>query len=93
MDLQKIGQRILYVRTEIAKLPQREFVQRMGLGQSNISQLEKGQSLPSCFFLYSLHITYDVNLNWLMTGCGEVQQKHNYHQQSVSRRSGCQNHG
>ncbi|MDJ1484337.1 helix-turn-helix transcriptional regulator [Cytophagaceae bacterium YF14B1] len=73
MDLQKIGQRILYVRTEIAKLPQREFVQRMGLGQSNISQLEKGQSLPSCFFLYSLHVTYDVNLNWIMTGSGEVK--------------------
>ncbi|MDJ1498307.1 helix-turn-helix transcriptional regulator [Cytophagaceae bacterium DM2B3-1] len=72
MNLQQIGERIRYVRTEITGLPQREFVQRMGLGQSNISQLEKGQSLPSCFFLYTMHITYNVNLNWLMTGEGEV---------------------
>ncbi|MDJ1496827.1 helix-turn-helix transcriptional regulator [Cytophagaceae bacterium DM2B3-1] len=73
MNLQQIGERIRYVRTEITGLSQREFVQRMGLGQSNISALEKGQSLPSCFFLYSLHITYNVNLNWLMTGGGEAK--------------------
>ncbi|MDJ1468683.1 helix-turn-helix transcriptional regulator [Cytophagaceae bacterium DM2B3-1] len=75
MNLQKIGQRIHYIRTEIVKLPQREFVQRMGLGQSNISQMEKGYTLPSCFFLFSLHITYDINLNWLMTGCGDMYNK------------------
>jgi transcriptional regulator with XRE-family HTH domain len=75
MNLQQIGQRIRYVRTEIADLSQREFVQRMGMGQSNISQLEKGMSLPSCFFLLSLHVTYDVNLNWLLTGSGEVKVK------------------
>lgn len=73
MNLQQIGESIRYVRTEITGLPQREFMQRMGLGQSNISQLEKGQSLPGCFFLYSLHVTYDVNLNWLMTGGGQVR--------------------
>ncbi|MDJ1498824.1 helix-turn-helix transcriptional regulator [Cytophagaceae bacterium DM2B3-1] len=77
MNLQQIGERIRYVRTEITGLPQREFVQRMGLGQSNISQLEKGQSLPSCFFLYTMHITYQVNLNWLMTGEGEALEKDN----------------
>ncbi|MDJ1470837.1 helix-turn-helix domain-containing protein [Xanthocytophaga flava] len=72
MNLQEIGQRIHHVRTEITGLSQREFVRRMGINQSNISTLEKGQSLPSCFFLFSMHITYNVNLNWLMTGCGQV---------------------
>jgi len=75
MNLQQIGERIRYVRTEIADLSQREFVQRMGMGQSNISQLEKGQSLPSCFFLLCIHVTYDVNLNWLLTGVGEMKVK------------------
>ncbi|MDJ1503549.1 helix-turn-helix transcriptional regulator [Xanthocytophaga agilis] len=76
MNLKEIGQRIHYVRTEITGLSQRKFVRRMGINQSNISTLEKGQSLPSCFFLFSMHITYDVNLNWIMTGSGEVVNKY-----------------
>lgn len=74
MNLQHIGQRIFHIRTEITGLSQREFVRRMGMSQSKISLIEKGQSLPGCFFLYCLHITYGINLNWLVTGNGEMKQ-------------------
>jgi transcriptional regulator with XRE-family HTH domain len=72
MNLQDIGARILHVRTEIIKLPQREFAQVMGMGQGNMSKIEKGQSLPSCFFLVSLYKTYRVNVNWVLSGDGPM---------------------
>ena len=72
MNLHEIGARIHHLRVEVLNLSQREFAQRMGITQGNLPCLEKGQSLPSCFFIWCLHMTFRVNLHWLMTGQGEV---------------------
>ncbi|MDJ1467282.1 helix-turn-helix domain-containing protein [Xanthocytophaga flava] len=71
MSLQSISQRIHHIRTEVLHLPQQDFAQRMGMKQNNMSGIEKGQWLPSCFFLWALHTTYQINLHWLLTGEGE----------------------
>ncbi|MDJ1473369.1 MULTISPECIES: helix-turn-helix domain-containing protein [Xanthocytophaga] len=71
MSLQHIGQRIYHLRVEILQIPQWEFAQRTGTAQGNLSSLEKGRSLPSCFFLWSLQTTFHTDLNWLITGEGE----------------------
>ncbi|MDJ1491824.1 helix-turn-helix transcriptional regulator [Cytophagaceae bacterium DM2B3-1] len=73
MDLQNIGTRIYHLRTEILQLSQRDFSHLLGMGQGNISKVEKGQSLPSCFFLWSLYNTYQINVNWVLSGEGEVK--------------------
>jgi transcriptional regulator with XRE-family HTH domain len=72
MSLQNIGIRIHHLRVEVLDLSQREFAQRMGVAQGNLSLLETGQSLPSCFFLWCLHATFGVNLHWIMSGQGQV---------------------
>lgn len=75
MSLHEIGTRIHHLRVEVLALSQREFAQRMGIAQGNLSALEHGQSLPSCFFLWCLHATFSVNLHWLLTGQGEIKVK------------------
>ncbi|MDJ1466952.1 helix-turn-helix domain-containing protein [Xanthocytophaga flava] len=71
MNLKDIGERIRLFRMDILNLSQREFAQRMGVAQGNLSSLEKGHQLPSCFFLWCLHATYQANVHWLFTGVGE----------------------
>lgn len=73
MNLQDIGIRIHYLRTQILNLPQREFAQQMGIAQSHISKVEKGMSLPGCFILAGLYRMYQININWLLSGDGEIQ--------------------
>ena len=64
---QYIGKRIKHIRTEIAQTSQESFACQMCMTQSNLSRV-----YPSCFLLYRLHLTYRINLNWLLTGQGEV---------------------
>ncbi|MDJ1495026.1 helix-turn-helix transcriptional regulator [Cytophagaceae bacterium DM2B3-1] len=71
MNLQEIGKRIYHFRTQILNLPQHDFAQRIGMGQSNVSSVEKEQTLPGCFFIWCLHTTYQIDLHWLFTGEGE----------------------
>ncbi|MDJ1479958.1 helix-turn-helix transcriptional regulator [Cytophagaceae bacterium YF14B1] len=72
MNLQDIGSRIYYLRTEVLNLPQRDFAQRMGIAQSHISKVEKGMSLPGCYFMAGLYKSYQININWLLSGEGEL---------------------
>lgn len=75
MKIQHIGQRLKIVRIEIAHQSQEEFASVLCMTQSNLSMLETQKYLPSCMILYLLHETYGVNLNWLITGQGEMQNK------------------
>jgi DNA-binding XRE family transcriptional regulator len=73
MALQQIGERVKQVRREIVKLRQFEMAKVLCLTQASLSAIEKQKVLPSCFFLYSLCTAYNINLNWLLTGKGELQ--------------------
>lgn len=42
--------------------------------QSNLSMIETGRYLPSAMLLYLLHASYRINLNWLVSGQGEMVQ-------------------
>jgi len=73
MTLPEIGQRILKIRTELAKTSQVEFSEQVCMTQSNLSMLENGKIYPSSFLLLKLHLVYKINLNWLLAGTGDMQ--------------------
>jgi transcriptional regulator with XRE-family HTH domain len=66
-----IGARIKKVR-EAMKLTQKEFAKLFGLKQNAISQWEIGNSRVSDEILCDLSQDYNININWLLTGEGEM---------------------
>ena len=72
MILLEIGQRIRKIRSEIAQASQFEFSEQVSMTQSNLSMLENGKIYPSCFLLIKLNIVYKININWLLSGTGEM---------------------
>ncbi len=66
MDL---GTRIRQVRERLG-LNQQEFAERLRTGQAVISRYERNERIPGADFLLRLHITFGVNMNWLLTGKG-----------------------
>jgi len=44
------------------------------VAQSAVSQYEKGTRSPDSAFLSKLCSVFNVNLNWLLTGAGEMYQ-------------------
>jgi len=73
MNLSAIGERIKIIRKEIANESQERFAEQMCMTQSNLSLIESQKGLPSCILLYRLRDTYHINLNWLLTGKGDIQ--------------------
>ena len=70
MELYHIGQRIRQVRTD-AGLSQYEFAAQLAMTQTSLSMIETQKTLPSCFFLYRLHTTFRVSIDWVLSGHGE----------------------
>ena len=62
------------VRTQIARQSQEDFAAVLCMTQSNLSMIETGRYLPSAMLLYLLHGNYRINLNWLVSGQGEMVQ-------------------
>jgi transcriptional regulator with XRE-family HTH domain len=72
INLAEVGLRLRQVRTQIARQSQEEFAGIMCMTQSNLSMIENQKVLPSCFLLYRIHTAYHINLNWVVTGEGEM---------------------
>ena len=73
MNTPAIGERIRQVRIQLTGCSQETFADLMCMTQSNLSMIETQKFLPSCALLYRLHRTYRVDLNWLLTGEGEMR--------------------
>jgi transcriptional regulator with XRE-family HTH domain len=67
------GERVRYIRTEIARMSQAGFAQLLNVSQSSLSDIEANRNMPGYLFCYLLHTAYRVNLNWLYTGEGTIQ--------------------
>jgi transcriptional regulator with XRE-family HTH domain len=70
-DLKSIGQRLLAVRKHF-NLNQEEIGKITGYSKSLISAAEKGEKKPSSQYLYGLLTQFDVDVNWILTGKGEM---------------------
>lgn len=66
-----IGQRVKAVRQEL-KLSQEQFGQIFNAGKSYISAVENDKSKLSVDNLVKLLLNYDVNINYILGGKGEM---------------------
>jgi transcriptional regulator with XRE-family HTH domain len=72
MKLNKnIGGRIKAVRLQ-NNLTQQLFAESLGVAQGYLSELEKGVKIPSDTFLIALSYRYEISMEWLLAGKGEV---------------------
>lgn len=65
------GERIKELRQAL-KLKQSEFGALFSVGKSFISSIEKNKAKLSHNHLVYLLINYDVNINWLLAGIGNM---------------------
>lgn len=70
IDYTAIGLRIKQIR---GPLSQKEFADQFQLSKSYINNLEHG-SKPSLEFLFKVSQAFDVSLDWLISGVGQMQR-------------------
>jgi transcriptional regulator with XRE-family HTH domain len=66
-----IGARIRLIR-QMVRLNQKDFAKSLGLSQTFISSVETNVSRLTILHLAKITNNYNVNLNWLITGEGEI---------------------
>lgn len=67
----KINDRIKEIR-KTSKLSQEEFGKKLGLTRGAITNIELYKTEPKPLFIDLVCKTYNVNINWLYTGDGEM---------------------
>jgi transcriptional regulator with XRE-family HTH domain len=70
-DLKGIGRRIRQIRG--FDLTQAEFGRILGIGQTQLSKYEKGQSAPTLEFLLKLKTHSRRSLDWIVSGDEETE--------------------
>ena len=66
-----IGQRLRDFR-KVKKITQEELANVLNLDTANISFYENGKTAPSLQSLEIMRITYNLNINWLLSGEGTM---------------------
>jgi transcriptional regulator with XRE-family HTH domain len=69
--LKELGKRLKTLREELG-MNQKKFAAAIGISGSLLSQIETGQKNPVYEFLYKLMREYQVSLDWLFSGKGEM---------------------
>ena len=71
MVMETQGERIKSIRLEL-RLSQDKFGEGLGITKQYVSSIENGIALLSNEKLTSLLLNYNVNINYILTGKGEV---------------------
>ncbi|WP_324171120.1 helix-turn-helix transcriptional regulator [Sulfurimonas sp.] len=66
-----INSNILNIRKEL-RLNQTDFAKKLNSTQGQISSYEKGQVEPPLKIIINMNKIFNVNINWLITGKGEI---------------------
>ena len=69
--MKNIGIRFKNVR-KLLKKSQDELAIELGITKQAISNIENAKSMPGLALLSKLLIDYDVNLNYIISGIGEI---------------------
>jgi transcriptional regulator with XRE-family HTH domain len=69
VDLHAIGHRIREIRG--FDLSQTEFAKRLGIGQQQLSNYEKGKSAPTLEILVRLQAISGRSLDWIVNGSSD----------------------
>jgi transcriptional regulator with XRE-family HTH domain len=67
----EIGTRMRHVRKALG-FTQNKMVSYFDIGRANYSRIEKGEIFPGPVILNTLKVRFDVSLDWLITGQGEM---------------------
>ncbi len=65
------GDRLKDVRKKL-KISQKDFAARMGITGGYMSEIEYGKAKPGFDFFIKVARLFDVNINWLLFGRGEM---------------------
>ena len=66
LDLQAMGRRIRELRG--FEMTQAEFAHRIGVAQSYLSALERGEKEPGAAILLAISQEFGKSVDWLLTG-------------------------
>lgn len=66
-----LGLRIRSIRLQ-NKIPQAEFARVLHVNEKLLAKIEKGLEQPDGWLLFILESSLAINVNWLMTGEGEM---------------------
>ncbi|MCP4146211.1 MAG: helix-turn-helix transcriptional regulator [bacterium] len=67
----EVGRRFRRFRESIEKA-QYELAEELGISQSTIANIERGKAFPNINYLHNFYHKYNLNINWLITGEGEM---------------------
>ncbi|MCP5108312.1 MAG: helix-turn-helix transcriptional regulator [bacterium] len=70
----EIGVRFRQFREQIGKVQSRLSAE-LNVSQSTIANIENGSAFPNHVYLFYLYHRYRLNVNWLLTGDGEMLRK------------------
>lgn len=73
LDIQSIGKRIKKRRKEL-HLTQTEIKEKTGISSGNMSDIERGNRLPSATTLAQLSEILDCSIDWILTGKSPVSE-------------------
>lgn len=62
-----VGQRIKRARLAIG-FSQRKFATVLGTLPNHICQIEQGRCMPGSRLLHGMHVQFNIDINWLLTG-------------------------
>jgi transcriptional regulator with XRE-family HTH domain len=68
-----IGQRFTYIR-KFLDMNQHDFAESIGIKQTNVAKIETDKANPTVGLMNVVHKTYQINLNWLISGTGKMRE-------------------
>jgi transcriptional regulator with XRE-family HTH domain len=71
---EEIGDRFRQFRESIGKA-QHELAGELNVSQSTIANIERGKAFPNINYLHYFYNNYQLSINWLLIGRGEMLTK------------------
>jgi transcriptional regulator with XRE-family HTH domain len=71
---EEIGSRFRQFRDRIGKA-QHELAAELKISQSTIANIERGKAFPNINYLHYFYNNYQLNINWLLIGQGDMFSK------------------
>lgn len=68
-----IGKRIKQVR-QFHRVTQAEMAFRLSITKQTLSRYETGERIPDALWIQKFLNIYEVDANWLLTGCGKMKR-------------------
>ena len=65
------GERIKKIRNNLG-LTREDLAKGFGVGENFVGHIEQGRTIPTPHLLFLLCLQYNVNVNWIITGEGEM---------------------